>query len=325
MNRGLSIAIGAALVLAGTVLLMRSKPTAYPVGQYTATAVIQISRPAFDGPSASEAMRLERSILESPALLDTVATSLNLSAKWGGPNGPAPAAEVRERLKASIEVTANPVSEQIFTRVSGPDKNSTEEMAQSILGVYDELRRTRLRSTKPKAIVTLEEQLEEIEPKLRLAQETMEKIGSEITVDDVSTYVAPRNESTLLDRIREGKEEEPPDNNSTFYYGNEPAPKNETPEQAKRRIYLKARRAAEVFGMRKERLEARLEYERSRTSTTESARTQVVQQPEAVLQATGVHRAAAPKGPMLAGWGCIAFGGLFLVGSVLAPRQKTSI
>src|SRR6185369_2780416 len=66
---------------------------------------------------------------------------------------------------------------------------------------------------------------------------------------------------------------------SSYYY-DPPPPKDETPEQAKRRIYLKNRRAAEVLALRKQRIEARLDIERSRTSTPQSATVQVVQQPQ---------------------------------------------
>ena len=322
MNRGALVAIAVALLVAGIVSLSKAGRSVPPVGDYAAVAIVQVTRPSLDGPSASEALRAECSILESTALLDGVISNLNLTAKWSSPDGQTSPSDVRERLRSSLEVKPNQDSEQITVRVAGIGKQETEEMAQSVLRVYDELRRTKLKRSKPKNIVSLEEQLDELEPKLRLALETMEKVGRELTVADV--YTPPRNEPTLLDRIREGKEEEPPDNSSTLY-GNDPAPRNETPEQAKRRIYLRSRRVAEVLSLRKERLEARLDYERTRTSTSESPRAQVIQQPEAVHQGYTSRPASPPaKRGTMVGWSCIVASVLLLLRAVAGRKASTN-
>jgi hypothetical protein len=319
MKRPISFVIGALLIAGGIAILMAGKRSTEVSGPYAAEAVLQVSRP-LDGPSLSETLRAECSLLESSALRDGVISNLSLTSNWTGPQGELSRSEIRDRLESSIQVTPNESSEQIRVRVSGSDKAATEELATSVLRVYQDIRRSRLRQSKPKRIITLEEQLEELEPKLQLAQDTVEKLGSDVKLEDV--YVPTRNDPTLLDRLREGKEEEPPDTTSSSLYYSEPAPRNETPEQAKRRIYLRSRRLADVLTTRKERIEANLEYERSRTSTAESARVQVVQQPEAVLGGLPAH-ATTEKRSSFPGWLAIGAGGLSIVHSFTRRKSAT--
>src|SRR3954447_9242875 len=113
MNRGASTVLALGLGITGALMLGHSRHAARPVGEYSATAIIQVTRPSFDGPSASQALNAERSILESSALIEGVVSNLNLTAKWSGPNGPASPAEARERLRTSMEVAVNESSEQI--------------------------------------------------------------------------------------------------------------------------------------------------------------------------------------------------------------------
>ena len=319
MKRPISFIIGALLIAGGIAIQLTGKRSTQVAGPYAAEAVLQVSRP-LEGPSLSETLRAECSILESSALRDGVISNLSLTSKWTGPQGELSRSEIRDRLESSIQATPNESSEQIRVRVSGSDKAGTEELASSVLRVYQDIRRSRLKQSKPKRIVTLEEQLEELEPKLQLAQDTVEKLGSDVKLEDV--YVPTRNDPTLLDRLREGKEEEPPDTTSSSYYYSEPAPRNETPEQAKRRIYLRSRRLADVLTTRKERIEAQLEYERSRTSTTESARVQVVQQPEAVLGG-GPTQSTPEKRSSFPGWLAIGAGGLSIVHSFTRRKSAT--
>src|SRR6478672_9062876 len=143
MNRGALVAIAIALLVAGIVSLSKARRSLTPAGDYAAIAIVQVTRPPFEGPSASEALRAECSILESTALLEGVISNLNLTVKWSGPNGQSSPSDIREWLRSSIEVKPNESSEQITVRVAGTDKQGTEEMAQSVLRVYDELRRTR--------------------------------------------------------------------------------------------------------------------------------------------------------------------------------------
>ena len=270
--------------------------------------------------SLSETLRAECSILESSALRDGVISNLSLTSKWTGPQGELSRSEIRDRLESSIQATPNESSEQIRVRVSGADKAGTEELASSVLRVYQDIRRSRLKQSKPKRIVTLRNSSKNSSPKLQLAQDTVEKLGSDVKLEDV--YVPDAERSHTFGSPPEGKEEEPPDTTSSSYYYSEPAPRNETPEQAKRRIYLRSRRLADVLTTRKERIEAQLEYERSRTSTTESAKVQVVQQPEAVLGG-GPTQSTPEKRSSFPGWLAIGAGGLSIVHSFTRRKSAT--
>src|SRR4051812_26558083 len=243
MTRSSSFKLGGALILIGAILLLSGRRSSQAVNQSAAEAVIQLSKPQSDDRPIGEALRTECSILESSALLDGVISNLNLTAKWSDPGHEVSLSHIRHRLSSAIDIRPNEGSEQIRVRVSAPDQNQAEEVANSVLRVYQDLRRTELRQSKPRNIVVLEEQLDEVEPRLKLALETMDRLKKDLNLDDI--YQAPRNEPTLLDRVREGKEEEPPDNSNSFYYS-DPIPKDETPEHAKRRIYLKSRRVADV-------------------------------------------------------------------------------
>ena len=304
MTRGSSRKIAAALIVIGVALLLGSRNAPRPAIQYVAEAAIQIIKPPIDSPSTSELLRRECSILESTALLDGVISNLNLTAKWADPNSGASLSRTRHRLSAGLEVHPDEGSEQVRLRVAGRDKQEAEEIANSVLRVYQELRRSELRESKPKNIVALEDQLEEIEPRLKLALETMEQLRKELSLNDF--YSPPRSEPTLLDRIREGKEEEENDTSNSLY-SYDPVPKNETPAQAKRRIYLRSRRVADVLSLRKERIETRLEIERARHSTPESASIQVVQAPEAALQ-SNLGSSRPNKRWSAVGWACIILG-----------------
>jgi len=281
MTRGSSFKLGGALIVIGAALLLSGRNSPQQANQYLAEAVIQLTKPQSDDHSIGEALRTECSILESTALLDGVSSNLNLSAKWSDPNHDVSLSHIRRRLSSAIDVRLNESSEQIRVRVSAPDQSQAEEIANSVLRTYQDLRRNQLRQSKPRNIVLLEEQLEEVEPRLKLALETMERLKKDLNLEDV--YQPPRNEPTLLDRIRDGKEEEPPDNNNSFYYS-DPIPKDETPEHAKRRIYLRSKRVADILNLRKERIESRLEFERARNSVPETPSVQVVQAPQAVSQ-----------------------------------------
>ena len=312
MTRGSSRKLAAALIVIGVALLLAGRSSPRPVGHYVAEAAIQVSKPAFDGPSTSELLRRECSILESTALLDGVISNLNLTTKWAEPNKQPSLSQARHRLSSSLDVVPNDASEQVRVRASGRDKQEAEEIANSVLRVYQEVRRASLRHSKPKDIVTLEDQLEDIEPRLKLAIETMERLRKELNLNDF--YTPPKPEPTLLDRINDSKEEEESDTSTSSLYSYDPIPKNETPEQAKRRIYLRSRRMADVLSLRKERTEMRLEVLRARSSTPESATVQVVQTPEAIPQ-TSVGRGKSSSGWLVAGWGSILAGVIFLLTS----------
>src|ERR1043165_4683482 len=129
MNRGALVAIAVALLVAGIVSLSKAGRSVSAVGDYAAVAIVQVTRPSLDGPSASEALRAECSILESTALLEGVISNLNLSATWSGPNGQPSPSDVRERLRSSIEVKPNQDSEQITVRVAGIGQQEAREMA----------------------------------------------------------------------------------------------------------------------------------------------------------------------------------------------------
>src|SRR5580765_4332992 len=319
MIRSSSRKLGAALIVIGVALLVAGRSAPRPVNHYVAEAAIQVNKPAYDSTSTSELLRRECSILESSALLDGVISNLNLTTKWAEPNKQPSLTQTRHRLSSSLDVIPNDASEQVRVRASGRDKQEAEDIANSVLRIYQEVRRAALRQSKPKDIVAAEDQLEEIEPRLKLAIETMEKIRKELNLNEF--YTPPKAEPTLLDRIRDGKEEEEPDTSSAFS-SYDSVPKNETPEQAKRRIYLRSRRVADVLSYRKERAEARLEYLRARSSTPESATVQVVQTPEAIKQ-TAVARSKSSNGWAMAGWICITAGVLSLF--TLGRARATAI
>jgi len=319
MTRGSSRKLAAALIVIGVALLMAGRGSSRPGAHYVAEAAIQVIKPAMDSASSSELLRRECSILESTALLDGVISNLNLTTKWAEPNKQPSLSQARHRLSASLDVIPNDASEQVRVRVSARDKQEAEDIANSVLRVYQEVRRAALRQSKPRDIVVLEDQLEEIEPRLKLAIETMNRLRKELNLEDF--YAPPKPEPTLLDRINDNKEEEEPDNASSLY-SYDPVPKNETPEQAKRRIYLHARRTADVLNMRKQRAEARLDYLRARSSTPESATVQVVQTPEAISRKSRVS-SPAKKGWAIAGWACIFGGALSLLTS--SRRRSSSI
>src|SRR5262249_4817381 len=133
-------------------------------------------------------------------------------------------------------------------------------------------------------------------------------------------YQAPRNEPTLLDKIRDGKEDEPSDNFNSSYYGGEVIPKNETPEQAKRRIYNRSRRMADILSLRKERIETSLEIRRARTSMPETASVQVVQAPEASRE--GPTQGAGRKGVWSwFGWGATLAGLALVIRPTSVPKE----
>jgi hypothetical protein len=316
MTRGTSRKVGAALLVIGAALLLGGRKSPDPRNQYAAEAVIQVTK--HPNEDLGEALRAESAILESTALLDGVISNLNLTAKWTEADGPASLPRIRHRLASALRVREN--EDQIRLRVSGPDKDQTEELANSVLHVYQELRRHHLRQSKPPEIVRLEEQLEDLEPRLKLALETMERVGKELTITEY--YQPPRNEPTLLDRIRDGKEEEQPDTSSSFY-NSDPVPKDETPEHAKRRIYLRSRRVADTLSLRKERFETRLEILRARSSTPESASVQVVQAPEAIRQRSTVS-SRRNKGWSFAGWGGIIAGAVLLLRPGISGRNETT-
>src|SRR5690349_5250040 len=142
MKRPISFIIGALLIAGGIAIQMAGKRSTQVAGPYAAEAVLQVSRP-LEGPSLSETLRAECSILESAALRDGVISNLSLTSKWTGPQGELSRAEIRDRLESSIQVTPNESSEQIRVRVSGSDKAGTEELASSVLRVYQDLRRSR--------------------------------------------------------------------------------------------------------------------------------------------------------------------------------------
>jgi hypothetical protein len=253
---------------------------------------------------------MEAMLLESTAVLDGVISNLNLTVKWADPNGTdSTLPRLRHRLSNLIDVRENETAQQIRLRVAGPDKPQAEELASSVLRVYAAERRTHFRQMKPKNIVALEEQLEDIEPRLQLAIETMERIGKDLSVTD--PYQAPRNEPTLLDRIRDGKDEDPVDSANSLY-GMDTAPKNETPDQAKRRIFNHSRRTADILSLRKERIETRLEILRAHSSTPESASVQVVQAPEALQSpARAGSRGKSPWTWM--GWAAVMAGLILII------------
>jgi hypothetical protein len=316
MTQGSSRKLGAALIVIGALLLFagaRSRPI--PTGPYTFASVIQVAKPAdSEDVSLSDALREECNLLESTALLEAVVSNMNLTVAWSTTNEQVSMSEARHRLSSNLLVLPEEDSGQIRVRYSGPDKQQTEEIANSILRMYPEVRRSRSRRTKPKSVVQLEQQLEELEPRLRLATETMEAVSKGLDFSDL--YQPTRTERTLLDRIREGKEEDQSDN--TSYYYDPPPPKDETPEQAKRRIYLKNRRAVSVLTARKERYLTQLEYERARTSTPQSATIQVVQQPQPAESIS-----AAPPRRQNKTW-YIAGGACFLLGIVSLTRKPAA-
>jgi hypothetical protein len=316
MTRSSSRKLATALIVIGAVLLLAGRKSPPPRGQYVAEAILQVVRAPSD--SGDAVLHQESSFFESTALLDGVISNLNLTAKWSVPNAESSLSDIRRRLRSSLEVSTSDASDQIRVRVSGRDKPETEDIASSVLRVYQELRRAHLRESKPKAIVTLEDQLEDIEPRLKLAIETMERVGKDLTITDL--YVPPRPDPTLLDRIRDGKEEDEPGNTSSLF-NSDPVPKNETPEEVKRRIYLKSRRLAEVLSYRKQRAEARLEIERRRHSTSESASVQVVQTPEAIPQ-TSTAASRPGRAWSVVGWTCVALGLIGFVRSRSAPASS---
>lgn len=305
MSQASSRKLAAALLVIGVVLLLTTRHSQRPPSPYVAEAVIQLIKPQSENFSIGEALHAEQSILESTALLDNVITNLNLASKWSQTSGEISPPRIRHRLSSSINVSRNDTAEQLRLRVSGSDKQQTEEIANAVLRVYQDLRKVEFKQSKPRNIVSYEEQLEELEPKLRLAIETIERLGKELNVTDL--YAPPRAERTLLDRINNDKEAEETENTDSFFSR---PPKDETPAQAKRRIYFRSRRVADILSLRKQRIEYRLEIERSRTSTPESPSVQVVQTPEAILQA-----ALAPKSERnrlsFPGWGFV-FGGIVL-------------
>jgi len=319
MTRATSRKLGAALIVIGAALLIGTRGSSTSSNRFVAEAIIQVIKPSGGMSSSGETLRMEAILLESTAVLDGVISNLNLTAKWADPNGTdSTLPRLRHRLSNLIDVRENETAQQIRLRVAGPDKSQAEELANSVLRVYAAERRTHFRQMKPKNIVALEEQLEDIEPRLQLAIETMERIGKDLSVTD--PYQAPRNEPTLLDRIRDGKDEDPGDSVNSLY-GIDPAPKNETPEQAKRRIYNHSRRTADVLSLRKERIETRLEILRANSSTPESASVQVVQAPEAVSQSQ-VHAGGRGKsGWTWVGWGAM-MAGLILI--IRPPGNQTA-
>ncbi len=316
MTRSSSRKLATALIVIGAVLLLAGRQAPPSRGQCVAEAVLQVIRAPSE--SGGAVLQEESSILESTALLDGVISNLNLTAKWTAPNAESSLSDIRRRLRSNLEVNTSDASDQIRVRVSGRDKQETEEIASSVLRVYQELRRAHLRQLKPKAILTLEDQLEDIEPRLKLAIETMEQVGKDLSITDL--YVPPRPDPTLLDRIRDAKEEDEPENTSSLF-NSDPVPKNETPEEAKRRIFLKSRRLADVLSYRKQRAEARLEIERRRHSTSESASVQVVQAPEAIPQTSSAASRPA-RAWSVAGWTCIAFGLIGFIRSKSAPPSS---
>jgi hypothetical protein len=320
MTQGSSRKLGAALIVIGAILLLSGRNAPRSQNEFVAEAAIQVSKP--EGQDLSDALRTESMILESTALLDGVISNLNLTVKWTEANAEVSLPRIRHRLASVLRVREN--EEQIRIRVSGPDKPETEELANSVLRVYQDLRRSHLRQSKPSDIVKLEEQLDDLEPRLKQAIETMERVGKELTITEY--YQPPKNEPTLLDRIREGKEEEQPDNTSSFY-NSDPVPKDETPEHAKRRIYLRSRRVADALSLRKERFEARLAILRARSSTPESASVQVVQAPEAARQRSHVSRmrnSAWSFATSFAGWGAIIGGAILLLRLGMSARNETT-
>lgn len=320
MTRSSSRKLAAALIVIGVALLLVGRGSPRAVGHYAAEAAIQVIKPPSDSPSTSELLRRECSILESTALLDGVISNLNLTVKWATSEGQPSISRLRHRLSSSLEVIPNDPSEQVRVRVSGRDKQEAEDIANSVLRVYQEVRRSSLRQSKPRDIVALEDQLEEIEPRLKLAIETMERLRKELNLNDF--YTPPKPEPTLLDRINDGKEDEERDTGTSSLYSYDPVPKNETPEQAKRRIYLRSRRIADVLSLRKERAEMRLEVLRARSSTPESATVQVVQSPEAIPQKS-IRRSTGNKGWAVAGWTFIFVGAISLLTS--GRTRSTSI
>src|SRR5438045_9749695 len=107
MNRGASTVLALALGITGAVMLWQSRHAARPAGEYVATAIVQVTRPSFDRPSASQAIHAERTILESSALMEGVVSNLNMTAKWSEQNGPASSSEARERVRSYMEVGVN--------------------------------------------------------------------------------------------------------------------------------------------------------------------------------------------------------------------------
>src|SRR5713101_1157893 len=183
MTRTSSRKLAAALIVIGAALLLAGRSSPRAAGhRYVAEAAIQVIKPSSDSPSTSELLRMECSILESSALLDGVISSLNLPAKWAQPDGQLSISQLRHRLSSSLEVIPNDASEQVRVRVSGRDQQEAEDLANSVLRVYQEVRRTTLRQAKPKDIVALEDQVEEIEPRLKLAIETMERLRKELNL-----------------------------------------------------------------------------------------------------------------------------------------------
>ena len=308
MTQGSSRKLGLALIVIGAVLLSTGarSPHSPPPPAHVYAAVIQVTKAESDGASLGDALRDETDLLESSALIEGVVSNLNLTAKWSTPQKQVSFSSAANRVSSSLQITPEEGSGQIRVRVSGSDAPQTEEIAQSVLRVYQELRRARSRQTKPKYIVNLEAQLEDIEPRLRLAIDTMERVGKDLSIADF--YQPPKPEPTLLDRIRDGKEDEVNDNTDSLYSYDPTPPKNETPEQAKRRIYLKARRVADVLTVKKQRVLFALERERTRTATPQSATVQVVQMPQAVDTLVATERPPRSKGWLIGGVVSILFG-----------------
>ena len=312
MTQGTWRKLGAALIIIGAALLLagfRSPPA--PAGAYAYSAIIEVRKLQPDDESLDNAVREEKNLLESNALLQGVVSNLNLTAKWSKPNDPMSTSRAAVRLSSNLRILTVENSGQIRVRVSGAEKQQTEEIAQSVLRVYTDLRRRHARESKPKNIVKLEEQLEEIEPKLRLAIDTLQRVGKELTITDF--YQPPKEEPTLLDRIRDGKEDEATDYDSSAY-SNDPVPKNETPEQAKKRIYLRSVRVADVLTLRKRRIEAQLAIERSRTATATPTTVQIIQQPQ-------LDDTPAPPPKTNRGW--VWVGAACLMAGVVSLRWRT--
>src|SRR5436305_20901 len=132
MTRGTSRKLGAALLVIGAALLLGGRKSPDLRNQYVAEAVIQVNK--HQNQDLGEAVRTEVTILESTALLDGVISNLNLTAKWTEGNSPASLPQIRHRLASALRVREN--EEQIRIGVSGPDKEQTEELANSVLHVY---------------------------------------------------------------------------------------------------------------------------------------------------------------------------------------------
>src|SRR5947208_3270443 len=156
MTQGTSRKLGAALIAIGAALLWAGfrSPQA-PQQPYAYSAILQVSKPQPDDASLDDALREESNLLESSALVEGVISNLNLTAKWSKPNETLSLSRTIHRLSSSLRIAPVESSGQIRVRVWGADKEQTEEIANSVLRVYSDLRRSHFRQSKPKNIVAL--------------------------------------------------------------------------------------------------------------------------------------------------------------------------